>query len=389
MRFTLPRDIYYGKDSLEVLKTIKGKKAILVIGGGSMKRAGFVDKIIGYLKEAGIETKLFEGVEPDPSVETVMKGAAAMREFEPDLIVALGGGSPIDAAKAMWVFYEYPDTTFEEIIQPFSFPELRKKAKFIAISSTSGTATEVTAFSVITDYAKGIKYPLADFNITPDIAIVDPALVATLPPHLVAHTGMDALTHAIEAYVSTLNSPFTDPLAIKAIQMVNEHLIKSFSGDMSSREEMHYAQCLAGEAFSNALLGIVHSLAHKTGAAFSTGHIPHGEANAIYLPYVIKYNAKNAEARYADIARSIGIDGTDAECVTKLCDKIDAMNAELNIPKTLKEFGLKEDEFKEKVNKIAELAVGDACTGSNPRPVDTESMAKILDAIYYGKEIDF
>ena len=389
MRFTLPRDIYYGKDSLEVLKTVKGKKAILVIGGGSMKRAGFVDKIIGYLKEAGIETKLFEGVEPDPSVETVMKGAAAMREFEPDLIVALGGGSPIDAAKAMWVFYEYPDTTFEEIIQPFSFPELRKKAKFIAISSTSGTATEVTAFSVITDYAKGIKYPLADFNITPDIAIVDPALVATLPPHLVAHTGMDALTHAIEAYVSTLNSPFTDPLAIKAIQMVNEHLIKSFSGDMSSREEMHYAQCLAGEASSNALLGIVHSLAHKTGAAFSTGHIPHGEANAIYLPYVIKYNAKNAEARYADIARSIGIDGTDAECVTKLCDKIDAMNAELNIPKTLKEFGIKEDEFKEKVNKIAELAVGDACTGSNPRPVDTESMAKILDAIYYGKEIDF
>ena len=389
MRFTLPRDIYYGKDSLEVLKTVKGKKAILVIGGGSMKRAGFVDKIIGYLKEAGIETKLFEGVEPDPSVETVMKGAAAMREFEPDLIVALGGGSPIDAAKAMWVFYEYPDTTFEEIIQPFSFPELRKKAKFIAISSTSGTAIEVTAFSVITDYAKGIKYPLADFNITPDIAIVDPALVATLPPHLVAHTGMDALTHAIEAYVSTLNSPFTDPLAIKAIQMVNEHLIKSFSGDMNSREEMHYAQCLAGEAFSNALLGIVHSLAHKTGAAFSTGHIPHGEANAIYLPYVIKYNAKNAEARYADIARSIGIDGTDAECVTKLCDKIDAMNAELNIPKTLKEFGIKEDEFKEKVNKIAELAVGDACTGSNPRPVDTESMAKILDAIYYGKEIDF
>ena len=389
MRFALPRDIYYGKDSLEVLKTVKGKKAILVIGGGSMKRAGFVDKIIGYLKEAGIETKLFEGVEPDPSVETVMKGAAAMREFEPDLIVALGGGSPIDAAKAMWVFYEYPDTTFEEIIQPFSFPELRKKAKFIAISSTSGTATEVTAFSVITDYAKGIKYPLADFNITPDIAIVDPALVATLPPHLVAHTGMDALTHAIEAYVSTLNSPFTDPLAIKAIQMVNEHLIKSFSGDMNSREEMHYAQCLAGEAFSNALLGIVHSLAHKTGAAFSTGHIPHGEANAIYLPYVIKYNAKNAEARYADIARSIGIDGTDAECVTKLCDKIDAMNAELNIPKTLKEFGIKEDEFKEKVNKIAELAVGDACTGSNPRPVDTESMAKILDAIYYGKEIDF
>ena len=392
MRFTLPRDIYYGKDSLEVLKTVKGKKAILVIGGGSMKRAGFVDKIIGYLKEAGIETKLFEGVEPDPSVETVMKGAAAMREFEPDLIVALGGGSPIDAAKAMWVFYEYPDTTFEEIIQPFSFPELRKKAKFIAISSTSGTATEVTAFSVITDYAKGIKYPLADFNITPDIAIVDPALVATLPPHLVAHTGMDALTHAIEAYVSTLNSPFTDPLAIKAIQMVNEHLIKSFSGDMNSREEMHYAQCLAGEAFSNALLGIVHSLAHKTGAAFSTGHIPHGEANAIYLPYVIKYNAKDpvAAERYAEIARRMGLEGTCQKAlINSLCEKIDEFNVRLNIPKTLKDFGIQEDEFKEKVAKIAELAVGDACTGSNPRAIDPANMEKLLTCTYYGTEVDF
>lgn len=392
MRFTLPRDIYYGKDSLEVLKTVKGKKAILVIGGGSMKRAGFVDKIIGYLKEAGIETKLFEGVEPDPSVETVMKGAAAMREFEPDLIVALGGGSPIDAAKAMWVFYEYPDTTFEEIIQPFSFPELRKKAKFIAISSTSGTATEVTAFSVITDYAKGIKYPLADFNITPDIAIVDPALVATLPPHLVAHTGMDALTHAIEAYVSTLNSPFTDPLAIKAIQMVNEHLIKSFSGDMNSREEMHYAQCLAGEAFSNALLGIVHSLAHKTGAAFSTGHIPHGEANAIYLPYVIKYNAKDpvAAKRYAEIARRMGLPGASEKAlINSLVEKIDDFNVKLNIPKTLKDFGIEENEFKEKVAKIAELAVGDACTGSNPRAIDPATMEKLFTCTYYGTEVDF
>jgi alcohol dehydrogenase class IV len=389
MRFTLPRDIYYGKDALSVLKTLKGKKAMLVIGGGSMKRFGFVDKVVAYLKEAGIETKLFEGVEPDPSVETVMKGAEAMREYQPDWIVAMGGGSPIDAAKAMWVFYEYPDTSFEAIIQPFSFPELRQKAKFAAISSTSGTATEVTAFSVITDYAKGIKYPLADFNITPDIAIVDPELVNSMPQTLVAHTGMDALTHAIEAYVSTVHSPFTDPLAIKAVQMVIEHLPNSYNGDSNAREQMHYAQCLAGEAFSNALLGIVHSLAHKTGAAFSTGHIPHGCANAIYLPYVIKYNAKVAEARYADIARSIGIDGTDAECVKALCDKIDEFNVKLNIPKTLKDFGVLEDEFKQKVDKIAELAVGDACTGSNPRPVTPADMAKILDAIYYGKEIDF
>ncbi len=389
MRFTLPRDIYYGKDAMSVLKTIKGKKAVIVLGGGSMKRFGFLDKALGYLKEAGIETKLIENVEPDPSVETVMKGAEVMREFEPDLIVAMGGGSPIDAAKAMWVFYEYPDTSFEEILQPFSFPELRKKAKFVAISSTSGTATEVTAFSVITDYAKGIKYPLADFNITPDIAIVDPELASTMPPKLTAHTGMDALTHAIEAYVSTMNSPFTDPLALKAIHMVFDYLPDSYKGDTNAREQMHYAQCLAGEAFSNALLGIVHSMAHKTGAAFSTGHIPHGCANAIYLPYVIKFNAKCAKARYGDIARSIGIEGSDEECVKALCDKIDQYNVMLNIPKTLKEFGVLEDEFKAKVGEIAVNAVGDACTGSNPRPITPEEMEKLLTCTYYGTEVDF
>jgi len=381
--------MYYGKGALEQLKHIEGKKAILVLGGGSMKRFGFVDRVVNYLTEAGIETKLFENVEPDPSVETVMKGAEMMREFQPDWIISMGGGSPIDAAKAMWVFYEYPETSFEAIIQPFSFPTLRQKAKFIAIPSTSGTATEVTAFSVITDYAKGIKYPLADFNITPDIAIVDPDLAETMPKTLTAHTGMDALTHAVEAYVSTLNSPFTDPLAIKAIQMVFEYLPASYEGDMSAREQMHYGQCLAGQAFSNALLGIVHSMAHKTGAAFSTGHIPHGCANAIYLPYVIKFNAKTAEKRYAEIARSVGITGTDAECVKALCDKIDEYNANLSIPKTLKEFGVNEAEFKEKVANIAELAVGDACTGSNPRTITPAEMEKLLTATYYGTEVDF
>ena len=388
-RFTLPRDIYYGENALEVLKTLKGKKAILVLGGGSMKRFGFVDKVLSYLKEAGIETQLFENVEPDPSVETVMAGAKVMSEFGPDWIIAMGGGSPIDAAKAMWAFYEYPDTTFEQLITPFSFPTLRTKAKFLALPSTSGTATEVTAFSVITDYSTGVKYPLADFNITPDIAVVDPSLAETMPPKLTAHTGMDALTHAIEAYVSTLHTPFTDPLAIKAIQMVFDYLPDSYSGDKNAREQMHYAQCLAGMAFSNALLGIVHSMAHKTGAAFSTGHIPHGCANAIYLPYVIKYNAKCAESRYADIARSIGITGTDAECVDALCKKIDEYNIKLNIPKTLKEFGINEEEFLQKVDKIAELAVGDACTGSNPRPITPAEMSKLLTCTYYGTEIDF
>lgn len=389
-RFTLPRDLYYGKGSLEILKTLKGKKAIVVVGGGSMKRFGFLDKTVKYLEEAGMEVRLFENVEPDPSVETVMAGAAAMREFQPDWIVSIGGGSPIDAAKAMWAFYEYPETSFETLITPFSFPELRQKAKFLAIPSTSGTATEVTAFSVITDYAKGVKYPLADYNITPDVAVVDPELAETMPKTLTAHTGMDALTHAVEAYVSTLNSPFTDPLALKAISMVFEYLPASYEGDMDAREQMHYAQCLAGMAFTNALLGIVHSMAHKTGAAFSTGHIPHGCANAIYLPYVIKFNAKNAQKRYADIARFVGIAGQDdGELVKKLCDKIDEYNQRLGIPKTLAAFGINEKEFKQKAAKIAALAVGDACTGSNPRPITPTEMEKLLTCAYYGTEVDF
>ena len=391
-RFTLPRDIYHGAGSLEELKNLKGKKAMLVVGGGSMKRQGFLDRAVDYLKEAGMEVKLFEGVEPDPSVETVMKGAEAMRAFEPDWIVSMGGGSPIDAATAMWAFYEYPDVTFEQLITPFSFPELRQKAKFCAIPSTSGTATEVTAFSVITDYSTGVKYPLADFNITPDVAIVDPDLVKGLPAKQVAYTGMDALTHAIEAYVSTVNCVYTDPLAIQAIEMVFDYLPASYRGNMEARAQMHDAQCLAGMAFSNALLGIVHSMAHKTGAAFSTGHITHGCANAMYLPYVIKYNAKDpvAAKRYAEIARKVGLQGASEKAlINSLCEKIDDFNVQLSIPKTLKEFGIIEEEFKEKIAKISELAVGDACTGSNPRAIDPATMEKLFTCIYYGTEVDF
>ena len=391
-RFCLPRDIYHGKGCLEELKNLKGSRAMLVVGGGSMKRQGFLDKAVGYLKEAGMEVQVFEGVEPDPSVETVMKGAEAMKAFQPDWIVAMGGGSPIDAAKAMWAFYEYPDVTFEALCTPFNFPELRQKAKFAAIPSTSGTATEVTAFSVITDYQTGVKYPLADFNITPDVAIVDSDLVAGLPVKQVAYTGMDALTHAIEAYVSTLHGPFTDPLALQAIEMVLDYLPASYNMNMDAREQMHYAQCLAGMAFSNALLGIVHSMAHKTGAAFSTGHIPHGCANAIYLPYVIQYNAKNKEAaeRYAEIARRMGLDGNSQQAlINSLRKKIQEFNKLMNIPLTLKDFGIQEEEFKEKLPKIAELAVGDACTGSNPREITPAQMEKLLTCTYYGTEVDF
>jgi len=386
-RFTLPRDIYFGSGCLDILKTIKGKKAVIVIGGGSIKRSGFLDKIEGYLKEANIETKLIEGVEPDPSVETVMNGAAIMREFQPDLIIGVGGGSPIDAAKAMWIFYEYPDFTFEKAVIPFGIPELRQKAKFIAIPSTSGTASEVTAFSVITDYKAKIKYPLADFNLTPDIAIVDSDIAQTMPPKLTAHTGMDALTHAIEAYVAGARSAFSDPLAIQAIVMVRDNLVNSFKGDKEARDQMHIAQCLAGMSFSNALLGITHSMAHKIGAVF---HIPHGCANAIFLPYVIEYNRKACEDRYATIARRLNLKGNnDSELVDSLINLINELNVKLNIPSTIKEWGVSEEEFKENVEFMAHNAVLDACTGANPRNIDDKTMMKLYSCAFYGEKVNF
>lgn len=394
-RFTLPRDIYHGPASMDEVRNLKGKRAFVVTGGNAMKKFGFLDKLVDNLRCAGMEVKTFEGVEPDPSVDTVMRGAEEMRAFDPDWIVAIGGGSPIDAAKAMWAFYEYPETTFEDLCVPFNFPELRKKARFCAIPSTSGTATEVTAFSVITDYEKGIKYPLADFNITPDVAIVDPELAMTMPPKLTAYTGMDAFTHAVEAYVSTLHTEFTDPLALHAIHLVSENIVKSFKGEREAREKMHDAQCLAGMAFSNALLGIVHSMAHKTGAAFSGGHVVHGCANAMYLPNVIRFNSKNGEAekRYAQIARHLGLEGSDEKSlVGALIDHIEKLNSELGIPKCLKEYEngiVGEEEFLSKVGKVAALAVGDACTGSNPRPITDEEMERLLKCCYYGDKVDF
>lgn len=401
-RFTLPRDIYHGKGSLEALKTLQGKKAIICVGGGSMKRNGFLQRAEDYLKEAGMEVKLFEGIESDPSVETVMKGAQVMTEFEPDWIVAIGGGSPIDAAKAMWIKYEYPDTTFEDMCKVFGLPQLRRKAHFCAVSSTSGTATEVTAFSIITDYHKGIKYPIADFEITPDVAIVDPELAETMPVKLVAHTGMDAMTHGIEAYVSTANCDFTDPLALHAIMMIRDNLVKSYNGDMEARDAMHNAQCLAGMAFSNALLGIVHSMAHKTGAAFEGGHIIHGAANAMYLPKVIKFNAKDETAakRYAFIADFLHLGGnTQDEKIDNLIAMLRKMNDDLNIPHCIKNYGegglpaetgfVSEEEFKAKLHDIAANAILDACTGSNPRQPSQEEMEKLLTCCYYDTEVDF
>lgn len=403
-RFTLPRDLYHGKGALENLKTLKGSKAVIVVGGGSMKKFGFLDKAEGYLKEAGMEVMIIDGVEPDPSVTTVMNGADKMLEFKPDWIVAIGGGSPIDAAKAMWIKYEYPDCTFEDMCKVFGIPELRKKAHFCAVSSTSGTATEVTAFSIITDYDKGIKYPIADFEITPDVAIVDPELAETMPQKLVAHTGMDAITHAIEAYVSTAHSDYADALAIHAIEMIQKDLVKSYNGDMEARDSMHNAQCLAGMAFSNALLGIVHSMAHKTGAAFQDfgAHIIHGAANAMYLPKVIAFNAKNEEAkkRYGVIADYMGLGGnSDDEKVKLLIAYLRKMNDDLKIPHCIKNYGadsyptdngfVPENVFLERLHDIAANAILDACTGSNPRQPSQEEMEKLLKCCYYDTEVDF
>ncbi len=403
-RFTLPRDIYHGKGALEALKTFEGKRAIVCTGGGSMKRGGFLQKVEDYLKKAGMEVELFEGIEPDPSVETVMKGAEAMQKFQPDWIVAIGGGSPIDAAKAMWIKYEYPDTTFEDMCKVFGLPKLRTKAKFCAISSTSGTATEVTAFSIITDYQKGIKFPIADFEITPDVAIVDPELAHTMPKKLVAHTGMDAMTHAVEAYVSTANCDYTDPLAIHAIEMIMDNLVKSYNEDMDARDAMHNAQCLAGMAFSNALLGIVHSMAHKTGAVFADlgAHIIHGAANAMYLPKVVAFNAKDpvAKQRYGVIADYMHLGGSnDDEKVDLLIKYLRKMNDDLNIPHSINHYGadglpaevgfVPEDVFLERLHDIAANAILDACTGSNPRQPSQEEMEKLLKCCYYDTEVDF
>jgi len=381
-RFTIPRDVYFGQETIEELKNLKGKRATIVIGGGAVKRNGALEKVEKFLKEAGMETMLIEGVEADPSVQTVMQGVKRMNEFQPDWIVGLGGGSPMDAAKAMWIFYEYPEFTFEEAAKPFNLPELRTKARYAAIPTTSGTGSEVTSFAVITDNETGVKYPIADFNITPDIAIVDTDLAQSMPAKLVAYTGMDALTHAFEAYVSTMSNDLTDALAMKSIEMIHEYMLASYQGDEASRASMHISQCLAGMSFSNAILGIVHSMAHKTGKIFN---IPHGCANAIYLPIAIAFNAETAPEKYADIAKRLGLQGTNNdELVSSLILFVRNLNREMRIPSTLQEYGLSEATFLENLEAISVNAVADPCTGTNPREITPEQMKALFMKAYYG-----
>lgn len=387
-RFTLPRDIYFGPNAISELKNLKGhKKAYIITGGSSMRKGGFLEKVERVLHSIQIETKIYEGVEPDPSIETVFKGAKEMQDFGPDVIIAIGGGSPMDAAKAMWVFYEYPEKTFGDIKDPFTMPKLRQKAIFVAIPSTSGSASEVTAFSVITDYSTNIKYPLADFEITPDIAILDTDIPLTMPKSLTAHTGIDALTHAIEAYVASERTDFSDTLAIKAISDIYDSLVDSYNGDKEARATMHIAQCLAGMAFSNALLGIAHSLAHKTGAVFD---LPHGCCNAILLPTVIQFNSRVCLERYADIARAVGLPGaTDKQLTNSLVKSVRDLNQRLGIPLTYGESGVSEELFYRNIDNIAGNALTDPCTSSNPRKITLDEMKRVLECAYTGKDITF
>jgi acetaldehyde dehydrogenase/alcohol dehydrogenase len=406
--FKIPQKIYFEYGSLQYLAKIKGKKAFIVTDP-FMVKLGFVEKVVYQLEKVPIEYQIFSEVEPDPSVETVLLGREEINQFQPDIIIALGGGSAIDAAKGMWLFYENPDTEFETLRlkfadirkRAFKFPQLGKKATFVAIPTTSGTGSEVTAFAVITDKKRNIKYPLADYELTPDIAIIDPELVLTVPKSVTADTGLDVLTHAIEAYVSVMASDYTDAMAEKAIKLVFEYLPKAYRNgqDKGAREKMHNASCIAGIAFTNAFLGLNHSMAHILGGKF---HLPHGRANAILMPYVIRYNADKpskftafpqyeypkANKRYAEIAGFLGLPAANPqEGVDSLTHAIEDLLREVEIPLTLGEAGVNRESFENGLREMADIAFNDQCTGSNPRMPLVAEIEKIYREAY-GKGLD-
>ncbi|WML39927.1 bifunctional acetaldehyde-CoA/alcohol dehydrogenase [Neobacillus sp. OS1-2] len=406
--FKVPSKIYFEKNSTQYLaKMPKISKAFIVTDPGMVK-LGYVDKVLYYLRKRPdyVHCEIFSEVEPDPSIETVMKGAEMMAKFQPDVIIALGGGSAMDAAKGMWLFYEYPDAEFFGLKQKFldirkrivKYPHLGERAQFVAIPTTSGTGSEVTSFSVITDKEANIKYPLADYELTPDVAIIDPQFVMTVPKHITADTGLDVLTHAIEAYVSCMANDFTDGLAMKAIQLVFEYLPRAYrnGSDEEAREKVHNASTIAGMAFANAFLGINHSLAHKLGAEF---HIAHGRANAVLMPHVIRYNALKprkftafpkydhfkADKRYAEIARMLGLPAkTTEEGVESLVQAIIQLAKELDVPMSLSANHIDHVEFESKVDLLANRAFEDQCTTANPKlPLVTE-LAEIYRLAYKG-----
>jgi len=407
--FKVPNKIYFEKGSTQYLEKMPDISRVLIVTDPMMVKLGYVDKVEHYLRkrQTPVAIEIFSDVEPDPSTATVERGTKLMNSFQPDCIIALGGGSPMDAAKGMWLFYEYPDTDFNDLKQKFmdirkriyKYPRLGKKAKFVAIPTTSGTGSEVTSFAVITDKDKGnTKYPLADYELTPDVAIVDPEFVYSLPRVAVADTGMDVLTHAIEAYVSVMANDYTDGLAIKAIQLVFQYLEKSANEACPiAREKMHNASTIAGMAFANAFLGINHSLAHKWGGQY---HTAHGRTNAILMPHVIRYNAKKptkfssfpkynhfvADERYAEIARILGLPAkTTEEGVNSLVNAIRDMNKKLGIPESFQALGFDPKDFESRVDYLADRAFEDQCTTANPKlPLVTE-LADVYRNAFYGK----
>lgn len=405
--FKIPEKIYFEADSTQYLEKMPGIHKAFIVTDPSMVKLGYVNKILYYLRkrEEYVHCEIFSEVEPDPSLNTIMKGKAAMDAFQPDVIIALGGGSAMDAAKGMWLFYEYPDSDFQSMAVKFmdirkrsyKFPKLGKKAKMVCIPTTSGTGSEVTSFAVISDKEINMKYPLADYELTPDIAIIDPEFVYTVPAGITADTGMDVLTHALEAFVSVMASDYTDALAMKAIQLVFEYLPKSYKGDKLAREKMHNASCMAGMAFANAFLGINHSLAHKLGAEF---HIPHGRANAVLLPFVVEYNAQKptkfmsfpkyetfiADQKYAEVARTLGLPAkTTEEGVKSLVKAIRDLMKELNEPMTLKDCGVDEKAYLAVIPDLADKAFGDQCTTANPRLPLVSELEELYRKAYYGK----
>jgi alcohol dehydrogenase class IV len=378
--FSIPRQIYYGENALSELGNLRGTKAAIVTGGHSMKKFGFLDQAVELLKGANIESIIIDGVEPNPSVKTVVAGAKKMQEFNPDWIVAIGGGSALDAAKVMWCFYEYPELKFEEIIEVGSMPPLRNKAKFIAIPSTSGTASEITAFSVITDPENHIKYPIVAGDMVPDIAILDPAIPMKMPAHITANTGMDVMCHALEALASVAKTNFTEPYAVRAIKLVIANLPVAYSEptNLEARENMHEASALAGMAFTNASLGLVHSMAHKIGGEFG---VTHGLANAILLPYIIDYNRQFTD-RYNYLEELLGIGD--------IADVIRDLNKKLSIPACFKdcsEVDFNEAKFEEVIDRMSQRAFDDPCTLTNPGDPNVADVKMLYTAAYYGKAI--
>ena len=409
--FKVPEKIYFEAGSIAYLEKMPNIERAFIVTDRGMVKLGYVDKILYHLRNRQhyVHSEIFSEVESDPSFDTIMKGVEAMKNFKPDVIIALGGGSPIDAAKGMWLFYEHPEADPEGLKLKFmdirkrtyKFPKLGEKCQMVAIPTTSGTGSEVTSFAVITDKEKNKKYPLADYELTPDVAIVDPDLVMSLPKSVTADTGMDVLTHALEAYVSNMASDYTDGLAEKAVELVFQYLEQAYDDGTNklAREKMHNASTIAGMAFTNAFLGVNHSIAHKIGAEF---HLPHGRINAILLPYVVRYNSTKptkfvsfpkyeyfiADQKYYEMAKKVGLKAkTVEEGISSLIEKIKEMNEHMNIPKSFKDAGIDEQEFLSKVDMLADRAFEDQCTTANPRvPLVSEIKQILLDS-YYGKDV--